>query len=190
MKPKETLTKVYNFSGREVPCIIKKSPTARRFYIFVRRDKKIVGVIPRGGRMEQIESFIERKTPWICRVLDRIDHDKPGMLESSCKEEFLKCKSRSMCLIKDRLEHFNKFYNYKFVKVAVKIQKRRWGSCSRKGNLNFNYKICELEAHLADYLIVHELCHLKEMNHSERFWSLVKKTIPDYKECRRQLRKI
>jgi len=189
MKPQKTLTKVMNFSGREVPCIIKKSPTARRFYIIVRRDRKIIGVIPRGGRMDQIESFIERKTPWIARVLDRIEHDTPGMLESSSREEFLKAKQTALSLVKEKINYFNKSYNFKFSRVSIKIQKKRWGSCSRKGNLNFNYKICDLPSYLADYLIVHELCHLKEMNHSARFWNLVAKTIPDYRQCRRELRK-
>ncbi|MFA6393675.1 MAG: M48 family metallopeptidase [Patescibacteria group bacterium] len=190
MKPQKTLTKVLRFSGREVPCVIKKSPTARRFYIFVRRDGKIVGVIPRGGKLEQIESFIERKTSWIEKALYRVEHDVPGILESSSKEEFLKKKDRALELVRDRIRHFNDFYNFKFSRAAVKIQKKRWGSCSRQGSLNFNYKIGELSDRLADYLVVHELCHLKEMNHSARFWDLVKKTIPDYRELRRELRKI
>jgi len=190
MKSQKTLTKVYSFSGREVPCVIRKSPTARRFYIFVRRDRKIVGVIPRGGKLEQIESFIKRKTSWIEKALDRIEHDVPGILESSSKEEYLRKKDGVLSLVKTRIRHFNNFYGFTFGRVAVKIQKKRWGSCSRKGNLNFNYKICDLSARLADYLVVHELCHLKEMNHSPRFWDLVKKTIPDYRELRRELRKI
>lgn len=64
-----------------------------------------------------------------------------------------------------------------------------WGSCSKKGNLNFNWRLIQLPPELADYVIVHELCHLKELNHSQRFWDLVGQAIPDYKERRQALRR-
>jgi len=86
------------------------------------------------------------------------------------------------------LEYFNTFYNFKWGRVTIRNQKTRWGSCSKKGNLNFNYKIALLKPSQADYIIVHELCHLKEFNHGKNFWSLVAQTIPDYKEVRSSLR--
>ena len=79
-----------------------------------------------------------------------------------------------------RLEYWNQFYNFKYGTVKIKSQTTRWGSCSSKGNLNINYRIVLLPEHLADYLIVHELCHLEEFNHSQKFWNLVSKTIPDH----------
>ena len=91
--------------------------------------------------------------------------------------------------VENRINYFNKFYNFKMNRVAIKNQSTRWGSCSSKGNLNFNYKIIYLRPALADYLIVHELCHLGELNHSKRFWALVKKTISDYIELNRELRR-
>ncbi len=68
--------------------------------------------------------------------------------------------------------------------------KTRWGSCSKKKNLNFNARIAQLPDHLIDYVIVHELCHLIEFNHSAKFWALVAQTIPDPQNCRRELRHI
>jgi predicted metal-dependent hydrolase len=79
--------------------------------------------------------------------------------------------------------------NFEYSKVRVKRQKTRWGSCSSNGNLNFNFKLLKLRKELIDYVIVHELCHLKEMNHSPRFWSLVEEIIPNYKELRKELRR-
>ncbi len=91
-------------------------------------------------------------------------------------------------LVQSRLLHFNQFYNFTYKKVFIRSQKTRWGSCSSKGNLNFNWRIIKLPSHLADYLIVHELCHLGEFNHSRKFWDLVAKTIPDYKKMRAELK--
>jgi hypothetical protein len=102
--------------------------------------------------------------------------------------DYLKYKNQATNLVKERLEYFNQFYNYKYGRVVIRNQKTRWGSCSRKGNLNFNYKIALLSPKAADYIIVHELCHLKEFNHSGKFWDLVAQAVPDYKEIRSSLR--
>jgi predicted metal-dependent hydrolase len=88
----------------------------------------------------------------------------------------------------ERLAHFNEFYKHTYARVSIKNQKTRWGSCSSKGNLNFHYKIALLEPHLVDYIVVHELCHLQQMNHSKAFWDLVAQTIPDHATRRRELR--
>ncbi len=74
-----------------------------------------------------------------------------------------------------------------YKKVTIKNTKSRWGSCSSKGNLNFHYKILFLPTVLAKYLIIHELCHLKEMNHSKNFWELVASLCPDYQKLRKDL---
>jgi len=91
-------------------------------------------------------------------------------------------------LIENRISYFNKFYNFEINRIAIKNTKSRWGSCSKKKNLNFNYKIIFLEPQLADYIIVHELCHLGEFNHSKRFCNLIAKTIPDYKNIHQKLK--
>lgn len=87
-----------------------------------------------------------------------------------------------------RLAHFNQHYAFSYAKVFIRNQKTRWGACSSRGNLGFNYRIAYLPEHLADYIIVHELCHLGEFNHSPAFWALVAKTIPNHKELRHELR--
>ncbi len=102
---------------------------------------------------------------------------------------YLENKNKALEIVKERIRYFNTFYNYKWGRIVVRNQKTRWGSCSKRGNLNFNYKIALLPQRSSDYIIVHELCHLGEFNHSQKFWDLVAKTIPDYKEIRRDLRK-
>ena len=98
-------------------------------------------------------------------------------------------REQARIFIENRLSYFNKFYKFEINRVAIKNTSTRWGSCSSKKNLNFNYKIIYLRPELADYLIVHELCHLGELNHSKRFWTLVKKTIPDYVNINKELRR-
>ena len=73
-------------------------------------------------------------------------------------------------------------------KIAIRNQKSRWGSCSKKGNLNFNYKLVFLSPEIRDYVIVHEICHIKEFNHGRDFWNLVGEAVPEYKEMRKRLR--
>ena len=101
---------------------------------------------------------------------------------------YLKHKEEARTLISERLGYYSEIYGFKFNRVSIRNQRTRWGSCSTKGNLNFNYRILMLPQHLADYIIIHELCHLKELNHSPRFWNLVAQTIPNYLEVKKELR--
>ena len=78
--------------------------------------------------------------------------------------------------------------NFKVGKITIRGQKTRWGSCSTNGNLSFNYNLLRFRKEIIDYVIIHELCHLKEMNHSERFWKLVEGYYPDYKNLRKELK--
>ncbi|MFZ2252768.1 MAG: M48 family metallopeptidase [Minisyncoccia bacterium] len=99
-------------------------------------------------------------------------------------------KEKARELIHARLAHWNQFYNHDYKRVAIRDQRSRWGSCSTKQNLNFNYRILFLPEALVDYIVVHELCHLAEFNHSPNFWSHVAKTLPDYSERKAQLYQI
>ncbi len=96
-------------------------------------------------------------------------------------------KDKALAYVIERLNHYNKFYSFMFNNIRIKNHTSRWGSCSSKGNLNFNYKIVFLADEQADYIIVQELCHLGEFNHSYKFWDLVAKSIPNWKEIRKSL---
>ncbi|KKQ28050.1 MAG: hypothetical protein US42_C0002G0005 [Candidatus Magasanikbacteria bacterium GW2011_GWC2_37_14] len=102
---------------------------------------------------------------------------------------FPACQARAKKLINERLKFYNQFYNFKYNRLAIRRQKTRWGSCSSKKHLNFNYKLFFLPLELVDYVVVHELCHLAEMNHGKKFWQLVAQTIPDHKIRKKILNK-
>lgn len=104
------------------------------------------------------------------------------------RRDYAKYKEVARALVQGRLADFNQVYGFTWGRVAIRNQKSRWGSCSKKGNLNFSYRIALLPRELADYVIVHELCHLGEFNHSPRFWALVARACPDHRALRARLR--
>ncbi len=109
---------------------------------------------------------------------------------STVTKHYVTHKEAARQLIHQKLTFWNGYYGHVYNRVAVRNTKRRWGSCSSLGNLNFSYKILFLPETLQDYLIVHELCHLKEFNHGQGFWDLVAQQIPEYKACIAHLREV
>jgi hypothetical protein len=97
-------------------------------------------------------------------------------------------RRQAPAIFAERLARANQAYGYRYGRVSVKSQKSRWGSCSRLGNLNFNWRLLLAPLAVLDYVVVHELCHLKEMNHGAGFWRLVARACPEYAAHRRWLR--
>lgn len=138
--------------------------------------------------MRKIFKIINGRLYYLYRVRRKKVASKATNRGGGKNLNYLKYKKEAVILVKERLEYFNQFYNLKWNRIAIRNQKTRWGSCSKKGNLNFNYKIALLPVNQADYIIVHELCHLEEFNHGKEFWNLVSITTPNYKEIRHSLR--
>jgi len=107
---------------------------------------------------------------------------------SRSRAEHAAYKEQAFGLVQERLIHFNTLYNFTYHRISIRNQSSRWGSCSRRGNLSFNYRITLLPPELADYIIIHELCHLGEFNHSKKFWNLVALTVPNWPKLRMELR--
>lgn len=165
------------------------SARAKRLRLAIYCDGAFVVTAPKGFGEGMIEKYIIQKSQWVMEKLEYFKSFSGGVfVKKGNKREYAEYKERALVLAQARLEYFNSFYNLKYNKVNIKNQKTRWGSCSGKGNLNFNYKIALLPPHLADYIIVHELCHLKEFNHSNKFWALVAETTPNYLALRKELK--
>ena len=97
-------------------------------------------------------------------------------------------KKTAKVFITERVKKLAEKYNFKINKVNIRGQKTRWGSCSSKGRLSFNYRLMRFNKDIIDYVIIHELCHLVEMNHSQKFWKLVESYCPNYKLLKKELR--
>ena len=97
-------------------------------------------------------------------------------------------KKKALELAETRVEYFAARYGVSFGAISIGAQKSRWGSCSADGELRFNYKIALLPQRLADYVVVHELCHRLQFDHSKKFWAHVSVEIPEHKKLRKELR--
>ena len=133
---------------------------------------------------KRIELFLQTKQDWIGEKIVAVKH---SAAHSPQYGSYTTHAKRAKKLIKDRVDALNQYYQFEYHRIAIKQHETRWGSCSRKKNLNFNYRLFFLPLPLVDYVVAHELSHLKEMNHSAHFWQLVSETIPDYKERKKML---
>ena len=166
---------------------LKRSTRARYMRLTVQAGGTVVLTVPHRIPERMIERFLSQHTEWIKRGVARMRDFKP--LPVSGRRSYLRHKEEARALVTERVAYWNQFYTFPFGRIAIKDTKRLWGSCSRKGNLNFSYALLFLPRELADYVIVHELCHLQEHNHSNAFWALVAKAQPEYLRLRRELRR-
>lgn len=173
---------------KKIEYTLKISKRARRLRLAVYCDGSCVVTIPKMMPENLAERFIVEKFQWVINKIDLFKKSGYKPRKVNTRVEFLQHKDRAFEIAKSRIEYFNQFYNFRFNKINIRNQKTRWGSCSRKGNLNFNYKIALVSEEISDYIVVHELCHLGEFNHSQRFWNLVGKTIPNYLEVKKYLK--
>jgi hypothetical protein len=109
--------------------------------------------------------------------------------KQAIKEALIKWyRQRFAEIVKERIERYSLQLKVAPCKVVIKDQKTRWGSCSKKGNINLNWRLIMAPIDIIDYVVVHELCHLKVMNHSKDFWNLVESILPNYHESRKWLK--
>lgn len=168
---------------------IKKSKRAKRMRLAVYCDGSVVVTTPFGISQAIIEKFMTDKKQWLIDKINFFKSVDNKAVQIFSKSDYLKHKKEALKLVNDRIEFFNSNNNFIFNKISIKDQKTKWGSCSKNKNLNFNYKIMFLPKKQQDYIIIHELCHLKEFNHSRKFWSLVEKIMPNYLEIKKELRR-
>lgn len=164
--------------------------------IEIDRDLKIKVRAPQRMNQNQIMRFVKEKEQWI-----RLHLAKMIQLQKMQEKEMTDTQrvtltpedlQRLMVLarreIPVRVKYFAELMGVTYGKITIRNQKTRWGSCSQVGNLNFNCHLMEMPTEILDYVVVHELCHRKQMNHSRLFWMEVEKVLPDYQVRQRWLK--
>jgi len=173
--------------GETISYVVRRSTRARYVRMTIGVREGLVVTVPSYGGTHLVESFLREKATWILKHLRRMKKFDGKKVLNVTQEEYEKNKNAFLNAIVARIEFFNSLYQFSYKKISIRNQTSLWGSCTRAGNLQFNYKLSHLSAEAIDYVIVHELCHLKEHNHGPRFWKLVAKTIPNYKAIRKSL---
>lgn len=168
---------------------IRRRPWSRVLRFVIKADGRLIVTAPVLLGVRTIEKMIEEKREWIVEKMNVMFGNSESMQKPKrSSKQIADDKKKALVLVNDRIAHFNLVYRHTWNRIAIRNQQSRWGSCSSKKNLNFHYKIALLPPHLADYIIVHELCHLAQMNHSQHFWDLVAQTIPDWRNRRKAMK--
>lgn len=183
------MKKSITVNNKEITYTLRQSKRARRMRLAVYPDGSVVVTQPFHFRETGVEKFLRLKSKWLISKINYFAQLPVRKSIRYAKADYVKYKESAYILALDRLAYYNRVYNLSFNRVSIRNQKTRWGSCSQKGNLNFNYKLLFLDKKTRDYVIVHELCHIGEFNHSKRFWSLVEKVFPDWRLIKKELRK-
>lgn len=153
--------------------------------IHIMPDGSIIVRCPKRMRLEEVRSFVESKSTWIEKHLATRNRIEPNKLT---EEQIKNLREKARQLVTERVQYYAPFIGVRYGQISIRMQRTRWGSCSSKGNLNFNCLLALVPSEVLDYVVVHELCHLKELNHSERFWSEVSNVLPDYKVQKKWLK--
>ena len=152
--------------------------------IQIRPEGEVIVRAPKRMSAAAIERFVAGKRYWIEKHLAK----QTAALPKFSDAEIHGLAQQAKMVIPERVAYFAPMVGVTYGKITIRNQHTRWGSCSGQGNLNFNCLLMLAPEDVIDYVVVHELCHRKEMNHSARFWAEVERILPDYKESRRWLR--
>jgi predicted metal-dependent hydrolase len=164
---------------------LRVSARARAMRVSVYPGGAVTVTVPRRYSIRALERFLSRYAPWIERAQKRSTSLRTIRAKRGAIPAY---KERARALLTERCAYFAERYGVHYAKITIRAQKRRWGSCSRAGNLSFNYKIALLSPELVDYIVVHELCHLLQFDHSRAFWALVEREVPQHRMFRKMLR--
>jgi predicted metal-dependent hydrolase len=162
-----------------------RHPRARRYVIRVRGDGTVRVTIPRGGSKREALDFAERQQRWIENERERVARETARRSETTPPEVLRARAARELPL---RLLDLAAEHGLRVSRVSVRNQRWRWGSCSRSGHICLNWRLVHMPPEIRDYVMIHELMHLRRMDHSPKFWKLVAAACPEYQTARKWLR--
>ena len=165
----------------------------------IRSDRKTLSVQIKNGELiaraplrmkeKDIYAFIDSKKTWIEKHLASSEEAKKalGEIQPFTKEELKELVVKAKLIIPKRAEHYAPLIGVTYNRITIRSQRTRWGSCSSKGNLNFNCLLVLFPPEVIDSIVVHELCHRKHINHSPKFYAEIEKVFPEYKKWHKWL---
>lgn len=160
--------------------------------IEIRPDMRVVVRAPEKIPQNEIMKFVEEKQNWIKKHLVQMyfkaeENKKQKKEPALTNADIEKLCQKALSVIPDKVKYYAEIMGVTYGRITIRNQKTRWGSCSSKGNLNFNCLLMLMPDKVLDYVVVHELCHLKQMNHSKKFWKEVERYMPDYQNYKKWL---
>jgi len=166
-----------------------RHPRARRYVIRVERDGTVRVTLPRWGSKREAAAFAEQERAWIDKQRLRAWRERARPRPDALPEEVVRAlRIRAARELPQRLMELAAQHGLTVTRVSVRNQRWRWGSCSRNGRICLNWRLVQMPDDVRDYVMLHELMHLKRMDHSRMFWKLVEKVCPAYRAARDYLR--
>jgi predicted metal-dependent hydrolase len=170
-------------SGRTIPPIyFVRHRRARRYLLRVDHDGRVRVTIPRGGSKREADAFLQRHTDWVARQRARLTRSAFGADERRTLRE------RARTELPARLYEIAAEHGLTVAAVSIRNQRTRWGSCGRDGKISLNWRLVLMPPPVRDYVLIHELMHLRRLDHSAGYWKLVAAACPGYREARQWLR--
>lgn len=167
---------------------LRRFTGSRRITLSVNSKGKVQVTAPKHVPKLLITQFVKSRKVWIDEVLEKLKTVRKSEFVGA-KYSYHANKARAKKIIVERVKHLAELHGFLFKRISIKNTSSRWGSCSTKENLNFNYKLIFLHQDLLDYVVVHELCHLRHHNHSAKFWKEVAAILPEYRVREQELKK-
>ena len=175
------------FEPQYPPPVFVRHPRARRYVVSVREDGAVRVTLPRWGSMREAREFAGKLDDWIDRQRRRIEAER-RTVNIVPEIERRGAMERARRELPPRLLEIAAGLGLRVSKISVRNQRWRWGSCSPSGHICLNWRLINMPPHIRDYVIIHELMHLRRLDHSKKFWTFVAQACPDYQSCRRWLR--
>lgn len=151
------------------------------------KEGQLIVRAPIGVPCETIEKAISSHMPWIEKQMDR-QAAKRELMSGISDAKIAELKKQAKNVLKTKTEYFSRIMNLKYGRITITSAKTRFGSCSSKGNISYSYRLMLYPEEAIDYVVVHELAHLREMNHSKRFYAIIESVLPDYKSRKKLLK--
>lgn len=161
-----------------------RTGSRRTVSIEIRGPEEVTVRAPKRVSAAELERILKKRENWIEEHLEKKRQQQEAAREAGLlsAEMLTELKAQAQKILSRRAEYFAARAGVDYGRITVRAQRTRWGSCSRQGNLSFNCLLMLAPPEILDYVVVHELCHRRQMNHSRSFWMEVEKILPDYRE--------